>query len=73
MLVFLANLIGKPSQKYGLPFAVFLRSSLGFRGAKYFGFLRGLVGIFMFGVTYFLSKAFTYLIRICLFSIDNKY
>ena len=72
LVYFLANLIGKPSQKYGLPFAVFLRSSLGFRGAKYFGVLRGLVGIFMFGVqTYFLSKAFTYLIRICLFSIDN--
>ena len=72
LVYFFANLIGKPSQKYGLPFAVFLRSSLGFRGAKYFGFLRGLVGIFMFGVqTYFLSKAFTYLIRICLFSIDN--
>ena len=72
LVYFLANLIAKPSQKYGLPFAVFLRSSLGFRGAKYFGFLRSLVGIFMFGVqTYFLSKAFTYLIRICLFSIDN--
>ena len=73
LVYFLANLIGKPSQKYGLPFAVFLRSSLGFRGAKYFGFLRSLVGIFMFGVqTYFLSKAFTYLIRICLFSIDSS-
>ncbi len=73
LVYFLANLIAKPSQKYGLPFAVFLRSSLGFRGAKYFGFLRSLVGIFMFGVqTYFLSKAFTYLIRICLFSIDSS-
>ena len=73
LVYFLANLIAKPSQKYGLPFAVFLRSSLGFRGAKYFGFLRSLVGIFMFGVqTYFLSKALTYLIRICLFSIDSS-
>ena len=73
LVYFLSNLIGKPSQKYGLPFAVFLRSSLGFRGAKYFGFLRCLVGIFMFGVqTYFLSKAFTYLIRIFLFSIDSS-
>ena len=70
---FLSNLIGKPSQKYGLPFAVFLRSSLGFKGAKYFGFLRSVIGIFMFGVqTYFLSKAFTYLIRIFLFSIDTS-
>ena len=31
------NLIGKPSQKFGLPFAVLLRSSLGFNGAKFFG------------------------------------
>ena len=72
LVYFFSNLIGKPSQKYGLPFTVFLRSSIGFRGAKYFGFLRCLVGIFMFGVqTYFLSKAFTYLIRISLFSIDS--
>ena len=73
LVYFLSNLIGKPSQKYGLPFAVFLRSSLGFRGAKYFGFLRSVIGIFMFGVqTFFLSKAFTYLIRIFLFSIDSS-
>ena len=31
-----SNLIGKPSQKFGLPFVVMLRSSLGFRGAKFF-------------------------------------
>ena len=73
-LVYLfCNFIGKPSQKFGLPFAVLLRSSLGFRGAKYFGLLRGLVGIFMFGIqTYFLSKAFGYLIRILIFSIDSS-
>ena len=28
-----ANFIGKPSQKFGLPFVVLLRSSLGFNGA----------------------------------------
>ncbi len=72
-LVYLfSNLIGKPSQKFGLPFAVLLRSSLGFRGAKFFGLLRSFVGIFMFGIqTYFLSKAVGYLIRILIFSIDN--
>ena len=32
-----SNIIGKPSQKFGLPFAVLLRSSLGFNGAKFFG------------------------------------
>ena len=67
-----ANLIGKPSQKYGLPFPVILRSSLGIKGAKYFGLLRGLVGLFMFGIqTYFISKIFSYIIRIFIFSIDN--
>ena len=67
-----SNLIGKPSQKFGLPFVVLLRSSLGFKGAKYFGLLRCLVGIFMFGIqTFFLSRAFGYLIRIALFSYDE--
>ena len=68
-----SNLIGRPSQKFGLPFAVLLRSSLGFKGAKYLGLLRALVGIFMFGVqTYILSKAFGFLIRILIFSIDSS-
>ena len=73
ILVYLfSNLIGKPSQKFGLPFTVLLRSSLGIYGAKYFGLLRFLVGTFMFGVqTYFLSKALGYLIRILFFSIDS--
>ena len=72
LVYFLANLIGKPSQKYGLPFSVILRSSLGVKGAKYFGLFRGLVGIFMFGIqTYFLSRLFSFLIRISIFSFDN--
>jgi len=73
IVYFFSNLIGKPSQKYGLPFAVLLRSSLGAYGSKYFGLLRSLVGIFMFGIqTYFLSKAISYLIRILFFSINNE-
>ena len=72
ILVYLfSNLIGKPSQKHGLPFVVLLRSSLGIIGAKYFGLIRFLVGVFLFGIqTYFLSKAFSYLIRIAIFSIN---
>ena len=71
LVYFFSNLIGLPSQKFGLPFVVLLRSSLGVKGAKYFGLLRFLVGIFMFGIqTYFLSKAFSYLIRIFIFNID---
>ena len=71
LVYFFSNLIGKPSQKFGLPFVVLLRSSLGFRGAKYFGLTRCLVGIFMFGIqTFFLSKALGYLIRIIIFNFD---
>ena len=73
LVYFFSNLIGKPSQKYGLPFATLLRSSLGYNGARFFGFLRSLVGIFMFGIqTYFLSKAISYLIRILFFTIDKS-
>ncbi len=68
-----SNLIGKPSQKFGLPFVVLLRSSLGFRGAQFFGLLRSIVGIFMFGIqTYFLSKAIGFLIRVLMYSVDNS-
>ena len=72
-VVFLSNLIGKPSQKHGIPFPVFLRTSMGIVGARYVAILRGLVAIFMFGVqSFFLSKSFGYLIRMSLFSEENN-
>ena len=74
LIYFFANLIGKISQKSGLPFPVILRSSLGINGAKYFALIRGFVGIFMFGIqTYFLSKLISYLIRIGIFSYDSTF
>ena len=74
LVYFSANLIGKRAQKDGLPFPVILRSSLGVKGSKYFGIFRGLVGIFMFGIqTYFLSRLFSFLIRISIFSIDSTF
>ena len=74
LVVFFSNIIGNPSQKYGIPFPVFLRTTFGVFGARYVALLRGLVGIFMFGIqTFFLSKSFGYLLRILIFSIDNNY
>ena len=65
-------IIGQPSQKYGLPFPVILRSSFGVAGARYIGMLRGIVGLFMFGVqTFFISKSIGYLIRIFIFNVDD--
>ena len=72
LVAIFSNLLGQPSQKYGLPFPVILRSSFGISGARYVGMLRGLVGLFMFGVqTFFISKSIGYLIRIFIFSIDG--
>jgi len=74
LVYFFANIIGKPSQKYGLPFSVILRMSMGINGARYIALLRGLVGIFMFGVqTFFISKSIGYIIRIAIHTYDSSF
>ena len=71
LVYFLSNLIGNLSQKHGVPFPVLLRISIGLNAARYFAMLRGIIGIFFFGVqTFFISKSIVYLIRISLFYID---
>ena len=43
-------------------------------GAKYIALIRGIVGIFMFGVqTFFISKAIGYLLRILIFSVNREF
>src|ERR1700761_7165394 len=55
---YLMNLIGRPSQKYGIPFPVVARMSFGVMGANLAAIVRGIVGIVWYGVqTYFASKA----------------
>ena len=55
---FLMNLIGRPSQKYGVPYPVIARMSFGVMGANLAAIVRGIVGIVWYGVqTYFASKA----------------
>ena len=54
----LMNLIGRPSQRYGIPFPVMARVSFGVMGANLAAVIRGVVGIVWYGVqTYFASKA----------------
>ncbi len=73
LVYFFANLIGKISQTTGLSFPVILRLSMGFNGARYIGLIRGIVGIFMFGVqTFFISKSIGYLIRIIIYQLDYQ-
>ncbi|MDR1825654.1 MAG: NCS1 family nucleobase:cation symporter-1 [Bifidobacteriaceae bacterium] len=54
----LVNLSGRPSVKYGVPYAVVARSSMGVRGAIFPATIRGIVAIFWYGCqTYFASTA----------------
>lgn len=58
IVYYLMNLIGRPSQKYGIPFPVVARLSFGVMGANLAAIVRGIVGIVWYGVqTYFASKA----------------
>ncbi|WP_136254783.1 NCS1 family nucleobase:cation symporter-1 [Onishia niordana] len=59
----LVNLSGKPSVKYGIPFPVMVRASMGVHGANLPAMLRAIIGIFWYGVqTYFASTAVALLI-----------
>ncbi|TFH86045.1 NCS1 family nucleobase:cation symporter-1 [Billgrantia azerbaijanica] len=63
VVMVLVNLTGKPSVRYGVPFPVMVRASLGVRGANFPAMLRAIIGIFWYGVqTYFASTAVALLI-----------
>ncbi|MEP4192717.1 MAG: cytosine permease, partial [Sneathiella sp.] len=63
-VMFLVNLSGKPSVKYGIPYPVMARASMGIRGANLPAMVRAIVAIFWYGVqTYFASTAVTLLIN----------
>lgn len=64
IVMVLVNLTGKPSVKYGIPYAVMARASMGVWGAKFPALVRGIVAIFWYGVqTYFASTAVSLLLR----------
>jgi len=63
IVMVLVNLSGQPSVRYGIPYPVFARASMGVRGANFPAMVRGIVAIFWYGVqTYFASTAVALLI-----------
>ncbi|MCL5776536.1 NCS1 family nucleobase:cation symporter-1 [Limibaculum sp. FT325] len=63
-VMWLVNLTGRPSVKYGVPYPVMARAAMGVEGAKFPALVRGIVAIFWYGVqTYFASTAVALLIR----------
>ncbi|WP_415182271.1 NCS1 family nucleobase:cation symporter-1 [Phaeovulum sp.] len=63
-VMFLVNLSGAAGEKYGIPYPVFARASMGTAGAKLPSILRATVAVFWYGVqVYFASTAVALLIH----------
>lgn len=64
LVMFLVNLSGAAGERYGIPYPVFARASMGTAGAKLPAVLRATVAVFWYGVqVYFASTAVALLIR----------
>lgn len=74
IVMFMVNLTGKPSVKYGVPFPVLIRASMGVNGANLPAVLRAIIGIFWYGVqTYFASTAVAILLAVFMGSSDSTF
>ena len=71
-VMWLVNLMGKPSVEYGIPFPVMARASMGIRGANFPAIVRAIVAIFWYGAqTYFASTAVALLLNSLIGSIGG--
>ncbi|EKE43158.1 permease for cytosine/purine, uracil, thiamine, allantoin [Oceaniovalibus guishaninsula JLT2003] len=62
--MWMVNLSGAPGERYGIPYPVLARASLGTQGAKLPAILRAVVAVFWYGVqVYFASTAVALLIH----------
>ncbi|MDA2814112.1 NCS1 family nucleobase:cation symporter-1 [Nocardiopsis sp. RSe5-2] len=58
IIMFLCNLVGRPSVRHGIPYAVVARASLGVYGTQFPTMLRAITAVFWYGAqTYFASTA----------------
>ncbi|PJF10484.1 NCS1 family nucleobase:cation symporter-1 [Pseudorhodobacter sp. MZDSW-24AT] len=64
-VMLMVNLSGAAGEKYGIPYPVFARASMGTAGAKLPAIMRATVAVFWYGVqVYFASTALALLIRL---------
>ncbi|MBL6928099.1 MAG: NCS1 family nucleobase:cation symporter-1 [Rhodospirillales bacterium] len=64
IIMVLVNLSGQPSVKYGIPYPVMARVSMGVRGANFPAMIRAIIAIFWYGVqTYFASTALALMLK----------
>jgi hypothetical protein len=63
IVMFLCDLVGRPSVRYGIPYAVMARASMGVHGTQFPTLIRGITAMFWYGAqTYFASTAVALLI-----------
>lgn len=68
----MVNLSGAAGERYGIPYPVFARASMGTAGAKLPAILRAIVAVFWYGVqVYFASTALALLIRLLTGATDG--
>ena len=68
----MVNLSGAAGERYGIPYPVFARASMGTAGAKLPAILRAIVAVFWYGVqVYFASTALALLIRLLTGAADG--
>lgn len=64
LVMVLVNLSGAAGERYGIPYPVFARASMGTQGARLPALLRAIVAVFWYGVqVYFASTALALLIK----------
>ncbi|MEO1092932.1 MAG: NCS1 family nucleobase:cation symporter-1 [Pseudomonadota bacterium] len=72
IIMVLVNLSGRPSIRYGVPYPVMARASMGVRGANVPAMCRGIVAVFWYGAqTYIASTAIALLLN-SLLGIDDS-
>lgn len=74
IVMWMVNLTGKPGVKYGIPFPVVIRASMGINGANLPAIMRAIIGIFWYGVqTYFASTAVAILLTLFMGESANTF
>ena len=72
IIMILIDLAGKPSVKYGIPYPVMARASMGVYGANIPALMRGIVAIFWYGAQSYVASTAILLLLTTLFGEGSK-
>ncbi|MEM9631132.1 MAG: NCS1 family nucleobase:cation symporter-1 [Pseudomonadota bacterium] len=72
VIMFLINLAGRPSVRYGIPYPVMARASMGIYGANIPALMRGVVAIFWYGAQSYVASTAILLLLTALFGDGSR-